>query len=460
MNILVTDDEPLIHISIEKLIQSCSDDYTVYHAYNGHEMLDILKEHPFFLALVDIKMPGISGLESIKLAKEISPMTRYYIMTGFDEFEYAKQAIKLKVDDYLMKPLDLKTIQETIQAAKQLDYTSKRERKTIFRNWLESSLNHREGSLEKYSNYYCSLILVSIDNPAFPKETLLEKLMPYNDNFVSSFAGSQILLLCFCTNADFLRCMQKELAAQTYTDGITLFISSIARDTSQHAKSLQLLLHYSCLRVLMGIEKVYHLKPLMGCDSELFNFCQLCLSWQSAFNEKNYNKFMNLSSLICNRLENQPIWQKYMENIKHFFLLTLSSFPPLPDQISELHRYFYECAKTLLHTPEKDTLIESIIQYIHTHYCDNISTANLSAHFGLSANYISNLLKQELGIRYNDYITQLRLNHAKELLISTKQSVKEITSACGYYSQSHFTKLFIEHENCTPTEYRKRNSLN
>ena len=169
---------------------------------------------------------------------------------------------------------------------------------------------------------------------------------------------------------------------------------------------------------------------------------------------------MNLSSLICNRLENQPIWQKYMENIKHFFLLTLSSYSPLPDQTSELHKYFYECAKTLLHTPEKNTLIESIIQYIHAHYCDNISTASLSAHFGLSANYISNLLKQELGIRYNDYITQLRLNHAKELLISTKQSVKEITSACGYYSQSHFTRLFIEHENCTPTEYRKRNSLN
>ena len=99
--------------------------------------------------------------------------------------------------------------------------------------------------------------------------------------------------------------------------------------------------------------------------------------------------------------------------------------------------------------------VQSIIQYIQEHYCENLSISGLSEQFGFSANYISNLLKQELGISYNKYITQLRLNHAKELLLSTRQSVKEITSACGYYSQSHFTKLFMEYEGCTPAEYRK-----
>ncbi|MFR2252490.1 MAG: response regulator [Clostridium sp.] len=110
MKILVIDDEPLIHISIEKLIQACSKEDEVLHAYNGHEMLKMLEEHEIAMAYVDIKMPGPSGLEAIKLGKEISPDTRYYIMTGFNEFEYAKQAVKLKVEDYLMKPLDKKTI--------------------------------------------------------------------------------------------------------------------------------------------------------------------------------------------------------------------------------------------------------------------------------------------------------------------------------------------------------------
>ena len=62
MKILVIDDEPLIHISIEKLIQACSKEDEVLHAYNGHEMLKMLEEHEIAMAYVDIKMPGPSGL--------------------------------------------------------------------------------------------------------------------------------------------------------------------------------------------------------------------------------------------------------------------------------------------------------------------------------------------------------------------------------------------------------------
>lgn len=163
----------------------------------------MLAEHEFILAFVDIKMPGLSGLETIQQALTISPMTRYYIMSGFDEFEYAKQAIKLKVEDYLLKPLDKKTIQETISAAKDAVQAVKRRRKSIFRNWLESGLNHRKSSLEQFAGYYCSILLVTMDHPDFPKEAILEKLMPYTDNFVSILSENQLFLLCFLMTLTF-----------------------------------------------------------------------------------------------------------------------------------------------------------------------------------------------------------------------------------------------------------------
>ena len=458
MNILVIDDEPLIHLSIEKLIQSCNQEIQVFHAYNGNEMLHALGQREFLLAFVDIKMPGLSGLEAIRQAKEIAPMTRYYIMTGFDEFEYAKQAIKLKVDDYLMKPLDLKTIQETIDTAMQLDRTAKRERKTVFRNWLESTLNGREGSLEKYNDYYCSLILVTIENLDFPKESLLEKLMPYNDNFVSTFVGSQILLLCFARDSEVLQNIRQNLSRQTYGDGITLFASSIMRSTKELKQALEQLLHYSSLRVLLGIEKFYFLKPLLDHTPDLLSFSQLCLSWQNAFQDKNYTDFVNLSERICVQLEQNGFSSKHTSNLSHFLAHTLSKSAAPVSDLSSLRKLFQECAKPLLPTAGSERTVHSIIQFIQSHYCENISAASLSERFGLSANYISSLLKQELGIRYNDYITQLRLNYASELLITTNQSVKDITTACGYFSQSHFTKLFMEHVGCTPKEYRKNNT--
>lgn len=457
MNVLITDDEPLIHISIERLIQTCDPSLCIYHAYNGHEMLNLLAEHKFFLAFVDIKMPGLSGLETIRQALEISPMTRYYIMSGFDEFEYAKQAIKLKVDDYLLKPLDQKTIQETIEASKSAAQTLKRKRKSVFRNWLESGLNHRTGSLEQYSGYYCSLLLVTLDHPTFPKEAILEKLMPYTDNFVSVLSENQLFLLCFSDDAKTLRSIRQQLSDQSYNQGLSLFASSVTCKTEELAAMLEQIQKYAALRIVLGIEKFYFLKPLTEHPKELLSVCSCFLKWQTACLHKNYTEFINQSDEICRQLENQEMTEQYLENILHFLACTMNTDIPVSTDGTNLKELLYKYGKTFLQPSDNGEIIQSIIEYIQTHYCD-VSIAYLSEHFGLSANYISTLIKQKLGIRYNDYITSLRLNQAKKLLLSTNQSVKEITSACGYYSQSHFTKLFIEHENCTPTEYRKLHS--
>lgn len=458
MNILVIDDEPLIHISIEKLIKSTLEDAHVFHAYNGNEMLQLLDEHDFLIAYVDIKMPGISGLEAIQKAKDLSPMTRYYIMSGFDEFEYAKQAIKLKVDDYLLKPLDAKTIQETLQTSMHLNQVNKRERKTVFRNWLESTLNRRESSLEKYDGYYCSLILITIDNPNFLKDNLMVKLKPYDEFFVSTFTNNQFILLCFAESSDILKGMRQNLSIQPYNDGITFFSSSIVTNTNDLAFALNQLLRYCDLRILLGIEKFYFLKPLLQYDTNLLSFCQEGIKWQNAYFKKNYNDFVNQCDFLLKQLEIHENLEKYKNNIYQFISYTLHESLPKNCTLTELKYFLHEYASNfLLKAIDSEKQIHSVIQYIQEHYCENISASSLSERFNMSANHISNLLKQEVGMRYNDYITQLRLNHAKNLLLTTNRSVKDITTACGYFSQSHFTKLFIEHMHCTPIEYRKAN---
>lgn len=469
MNILVVDDEPLIHLSIEKQILACQEDAQVFHAYNGNEMLSLLSETEFLLALVDIKMPGLSGLEAIEAAKKLSPLTKYYIMSGFDEFDYAKQAIRLKVEDYLLKPLDRRTIQNTIEAALEQEVIRRRERKTILRNWLDSALNQRSSSLETFQGYSFFLLLVSADKPVFPQEALPEFFAFCSDYYVSSFYQDQIILLFFSASQEPLRDIQQTLSerssARLLKDGLTLFASSVVRDPSEVRRDLSLLLERSCLRAAAGIEKFYYLKPLMNYDKSLLDFCRICLDWQSAYREKNYTLFMNQSAHICTLLERQKNLTPYYAQFETFFMYVLqispdgedfAAFEPAKFSPSKLQKFFEKGSKSLLQISTSERLIDTIIHFIQEHFCDNLSITALSEQFGLSANYISQLLKQELGVRYNDYVTQLRLNRAKELLISTNQSIKEITSACGYFSQSHFTRLFTEHEQCTPTEYRKR----
>lgn len=458
MNILVVDDEPLIHISIERLILSGTGDTAVFHAYNGREMLERLSEHDFALAYVDIKMPGISGLEALRQAREISPLTSYYIMTGFDEFEYAKQAIKLKVDDYLMKPLDSKTILETIDAARLQQQANLERRKNIFRNWLESTLNHRDSSFGEYAGAYCGLLLLTVDSDKIPAEDVNLPFQPYEDNIVSIFTEHGLMLLCHAETSGLIQDIFKYLSVQSYPEGLTCFASSITREPEDLKKALPLLVKYSSLRVVLGLGHFYYLNPLQNHSPSLLDFCQTTMQMQAAYTAKDYTKFSTACGLLLNQYRDQPELVKYQQSFIRYLCLL---FNRSPQQCTDtMENLFDKAGKELIRTPSTESRAQSIVRFIEEHYQDNISAADLAARFGLSANYISNLLKNTLGIRYNDYVTNLRLNHAKELLISTYMPIKEITAACGYYSQSHFTKLFLEHEGCTPLEYRKSNTPN
>lgn len=460
MNILVVDDEPLIHISIEKLISTCSGETSVFHAYNGRQMLDCLSERNFALAYVDIKMPGISGLEALRQAKDISPFTSYYIMTGFDEFEYAKQAVKLKVDDYLMKPLDIKTIRETVQEAKVQLQHNLEHKKNVFRNWLESTLNQRESSFNEYAGCYCGLVLVTADAPDISSEVIQGIFQRYDDYMVSMSTKDGLLLLTFSEKFDFVHKMFKDISSLPYPDGVTCITSSITRESGELKAILPALTQFSHVRVLLGTGHFYYLNPLQDYSPSLLEFCHSCIDWQNAYLSRDYTAFSSQSELISSQFRNHSELQKYSGQFEAFLALTLGRPLDLLSDINSLKDILGQAAKELLSAPAMDSKVQTIVHFIQKHYQENISAAELSARFGLSANYISNLLKSALGIRYNDYVTQLRLNHAKKLLISTHQSVKEITSVCGYYSQSHFTKLFLEHVGCTPSEYRKKEGEN
>lgn len=459
MNILIVDDEPLIHISIEQLIRSGTDDTTVFHAYNGREMLECLSEHEFALAYVDIKMPGISGLEALRQARGISPFTSYYIMTGFDEFEYAKQAIKLKVDDYLMKPLDSKTILETIDTSRKQQQKNRDQKKNTFRNWLESTLNHHDSSFGEYAGTYCGLLLVTVDMAEIPVEDVYIPFQSYENNIVSIFTENGLLLLCFSGKSDLIHEMFKHVSGCSYPRGVTCFASSITREPEDLKAALSVLVKYSPLRVLLGLNRFYYLNPLRNYSPALLDFCQISMQVQAAYAAKDYTKFSTACSLLLNQYHHQEDFKKYQEAfVTYLSLLFNRKIDTSLAAATSMETLFKQAGKDLLNAPSIESRAQSIVRFIQEHYQDNISAADLSSRFGLSANYIGNLLKNTLGIRYNDYVTQLRLNHAKKLLVSTHMPIKEVTAACGYYSQSHFTRLFIDHEGCTPLEYRKNNT--
>jgi len=457
MNVLIVDDEPLIHISIEKNIHEISKDITVTHAFSGNEMLTLLPKSEYFLVLVDIKMPGISGLEAIKEARNISPFSTYYIMTGFDEFEYAKQAIHLKVEDYLMKPLDLATIRDAIDHASQNHFTLIDHKKECFRLWLEGTLNHRDCSSKEFNGAFCSAILITVDQAQQETETIVNLLEEYNSNLVSVSVEDKIYVLIFSDKFEYINDCIKKIRENKITKEITIFSSSITQDPKELSENVHLLTPYSSLRVILGTGRFYYLKPLTELNNQFLNFCDTCTRLQEAYSSGKYDNFVNLQSLIVQQFRSFNLPDNYCSSLFDYLSLVYNAhYHTSDDKITLLDTALSDISHTLLKSAAAHSKAEEIVKYIQGHFRENISLAELSNRFSLSPGYISNLLKDSVGIKYNDYITSLRLGRARALLISTNFSIKVITEDCGYYSQSHFTKIFMEHEGCTPLEYREK----
>ena len=106
LKIMIADDEDKICQLIYKLIDWSSMRMEVIGiAHNGIEALDLAKEYHPDIAITDIRMPGLDGLEFIEKAKEVDPNLEFIIISGYQQFEYAKKAIKYGVSDYLLKPI-------------------------------------------------------------------------------------------------------------------------------------------------------------------------------------------------------------------------------------------------------------------------------------------------------------------------------------------------------------------
>jgi DNA-binding response OmpR family regulator len=101
-NILVVDDEPVARQSMTDILRL--EGYTVNSVPNGQSAVEYVRTHPVELMIVDLRMPGMDGLEVVQVVNQISPETEVILLTAFGSTESAIQALRLRIHDYLLKP--------------------------------------------------------------------------------------------------------------------------------------------------------------------------------------------------------------------------------------------------------------------------------------------------------------------------------------------------------------------
>ncbi|TCK97983.1 AraC-like DNA-binding protein [Natranaerovirga hydrolytica] len=216
--------------------------------------------------------------------------------------------------------------------------------------------------------------------------------------------------------------------------------------------------HATLARKSKSIAMVIHLDPIYF--SSYYNDYHL-LDFNCISNRKTRNEFpfiqirklaIEMSQVIHS---NSPVDKIYFEGLLHQVMATVvKNFPPT--EISTI-----EMASN---KKEKDT-VRKIIGYIDHHYKEKISLEELSYLYGYHKNYISHIVKQQLGINYYQYLTRIRLREATYALLDFEERISDIALSHGFSDVKSFNTAFKTSFGKTPSEYRrhlskKKSSLN
>lgn len=529
MKIMVIDDEPIVAKALRKLI--CWEQHGfrwLPEAYDGQAALkQILQEKPDLL-LLDCRMPGMNGLELLAELNRRSLPIKSIILSGHDEFEYARQAIKLGASDFLLKPPDMELLLQTVLQVKQAWAEENRLKQQLQDNlplmrykFIQALLDGASMSKERFAEktgvlglslkpapFYLALVQVEED-PDHPKgygyedqqlmnfaigNIIGETLAQWPDQYCFMKAQGSFIALVNAEAANSARLQQdlqglvhnlRETLKYQTTVGVSFPGANPGTDLQaayKQAKSALQYKYYTGANAVIFLDMVEweaSSAPSEGLPSRLP--ASLLEEFQAVFRLCNQEQLQGWITLYINHLKEAdfPVdltktmtiqWMveasitmtELHSQLKRDDLLTpariaaVLSLSSLAELEKELKAYLGELLGITaeLRKAGKNALVQKAKLYIKEHYRDNITLESIAREVFLSPVYLSFLFKQEEGLNLSDFITQTRLEKAKELLADPALKTYEIAEKAGYHDDKYFSRLFKKRLGMTPTEYR------
>ncbi|QHT63716.1 response regulator [Paenibacillus lycopersici] len=234
MNILIADDESVIREGVKRTIKRAFPDYAIHLAGSAEEAVGILESRPVDIVLTDILMPGINGLEFMKMSRRKFAHVKWVVISAHSEFAYAQEAVRLGARDYLLKPIGkqrLVELMEQLARETQTETELSREGAMLRQNlkFLREAVFQRLASgldignmdiapiFEKYPDFH--LVMAHIEEAVKPVhlehfiiENVLSELVDrYGDGFVVNFDRQSLLAIVHFPNPASLNALLAEL---------------------------------------------------------------------------------------------------------------------------------------------------------------------------------------------------------------------------------------------------------
>ena len=540
LKIFLAEDEVIVRETIKRMIPWEDLGFElVGEAADGEMALPLLLRQKPDLLITDIKMPFMDGLTLAKVAKKEIPGLKVVILSGYDDFNYAKQAINIGVEDYLLKPITKNALIERLTEIRsryehektQKEYYEKFHRemqayeKNSSRDFFEALVS---GSMDMMESYRRSEKL-GLDIVAEAYNVLIftmnceEDFSGQREGYSEWEAESLELLEEFFsenTSAMLFRCNilsygvlikgQKE----TIEENTRSCVSEIQRILDRKEQKRQWFVAAGePVERLSQIQKSYYSASRAFSQRYLYDENILYYDEMASMEKKNVTEDDStyLQKVDVNAL-NPVILQKFLSNglleetenfVKDYFYaigqeplesLVFRNYVTLNVRFSVMS-FLKEIGcdtRTLEQEDTEDVLSESskslenaiayaekiisqaialrdqnsgnknrsilktAVDFIDSHYMEEDMSLNKAANAAnVSANHFSALFSQNMGQTFIEYLTNLRMNKAKEYLRCTSMRSSEIAGEIGYKDAHYFSYLFKKTQGMTPSDYRK-----
>ncbi|MDD3212845.1 MAG: response regulator [Eubacteriales bacterium] len=494
--VMVVEDEPLILNHLVAKIEELPLPLTVSAtAANGEDALKLIRQNPPDILFTDIRMPIIDGLQLAKAVSELYPSMPVVIISGYDEFNYAQQAIRYHVTDYLIKPVNYEKL---LSVTSDLCDHLLRQRRQTFEEILNAALSGTVSQTESdtIGNFYVTLIKIGNIYAGQTEALVYDAMGAYWEE--ASPRGW--LKAYFAKDDDWWLIDIREFSyhllitrneypslSQKFFSYLGSLSSEFCVNLCQYPEVVTARELRKVLRFLTG-DIVYRLVP---CHSQQWVFCPNIPRVVPILSPDVLEEIMLLlkrghidvlEKYLCALLEQwqakkitQSFLTKYMMDLTKFLSKhnacsvagreeAASAMLPLMarsrtdkqlyTQLSGLIRKWVFAALSESHGSVD--LYQQIKQYLEKSYQLPITIESLANTFHFSPSYISRIFKKYEKQPPIQYLIQIRMTRAGELMKTHPEiDIKIVAELVGYSNQHYFSRYFKQYFAMAPSDYKK-----
>lgn len=517
--VLLVDDEEDIREGISRKMDWLGLGFSlVGEAANGQDALELAESLRPDVILTDIKMPFMDGLELCRILTDRLPAARFVVFSGFDAFEYAKQAIQMNVVEYILKPINADELSNVLRRLKdQLDreraerrnvellrsrYTENLPilRELFYANLLDGRIEpgterERAAHLDidlQGEEWAVGLAYIGSDRRDALSTLSVQKLLEESltaDRCRLTLYNDWVAVIVSLTESftiyDLIRVLDRVCTLAASYLGLTLTVgvgapckelSGMARSAAEARTALE-------YRSMVGRGQVIYIGDLEPDGGQVLTFEEADeRTLTAAVRLGSEQEVRDAAAALAGKIrEANPSAGQYnlflMELVTHLMKMTRRSgvgveevfgtgfsLPIQDSALPSLEELEDWCAerylrlRTLIRRRQTDSAgqtVETAKEYIRQHYAESdLSVEKLCAYLHLSSTYFSTLFKRETGTSFTAYVTTVRMEAAAEAIRGTEEKTYLIAQRCGYEDPNYFSYVFKRHFGVTPTKYR------